>query len=291
MFFSDDSDRPTKIEDVFTRYLDLRFVRRGGKTVLERRLYSYPFSVSRMFHLDAMPQGMGSVILQTASGTLNAGDHLRERLHAGAMSSAHVTTQGAAAVHRAPAGMETVERVDLVADEGSFLEYMPELRILFPDSRLSQTTTLKIGARAVAIMCDGFVVYDPAHTGRAFRAHHVETRITTAEGRILAMEAAHLDRLPAMTGRRSGYQAFGTLFVATSMESSTLDRLREAIERAMGPLVGLYWSVATLPNDCGVSLRMAGQDGRMLRAGIGTGWLAARKHLFGSIPGMLRKAA
>src|ERR1700730_4918562 len=137
MFFSDDSDRPTKIEDVVTGYLDVLFVRRGGKTVLERRLYSYPFSVSRMFYLDAVPQGMGSVILQTASGTLNAGDHLRHRLHAGAISSAHVTTQGAAAVHRAPAGMETVERVDLVAEEGSFLGYMPELGLLFPDSRVS----------------------------------------------------------------------------------------------------------------------------------------------------------
>jgi urease accessory protein len=93
-----------------------------------------------------------------------------------------------------------------------------------------------------------------------------------------------------MTGRRSAFRAFGTLFVAALMESSSLDRLREAIEHAMGLHVGLYWSVSALPNECGVSLRMAGQDGRMLRAGIGAGWLAARKHLFGSIPGMPCKA-
>jgi urease accessory protein len=273
-----------------TGYLDLGFVRRGGKTVLERRIYSYPFSVSRAFYVDAAPPGMGSVILQTASGTLNAGDRLIERLHTGPMSSAHVTTQGATAVHRAPAGMETVERVELLADKGSLLEYFPELRILFPDSRLSQITTLQLGVQSVAIMCDGFVVYDPAHAGRTFRAYVVETEITNSEGRLLATEAAHLDRLPAMTGRRAGFRAFGTLFVAALMESSARDALREAIECAMSSLAGLYWSVSALPNECGVSLRMAGQDGRMLRAGIKIGWLTARKHLFGGIPGMLHKA-
>jgi urease accessory protein len=230
------------------------------------------------------------VILQTASGSLNAGDRLLERLHAGPMASAHITTQGAAAVHRAPAGMETVERVELLADEGSLLEYLPELRILFPDSHFSQATTLRLGARSVAIMCDGFVIYDPGHAGRMFRSYAVETKIMSADGRVLATEAAHLDRLPVMTGRRAGFRAFCTLFVAGSMESSARDGLMEAIECAMSSLAGLYCSVSALPNECGVSLRMAGQDGRMLRAGATTGWLAARKHLYGSIPGMLRKA-
>jgi urease accessory protein len=290
MFFSNDSVGRTDPADVPTGYLDLGFVRKGTKTVLERRLYSYPFSVSRVFYVDATPPGMGSVILQTVSGTLNAGDRLLERLHTGAMSSAHVTTQGAATVHRSPAGMETVERVELVADEGSLLEYLPELRILFPDSYFSQTATLKLSARSVAIFCDGFLVYDPAHAGRPFRSYVVETKILSAEGRVLATEAAHLDGLPAMTGRRASFRAFGTLFVASLMESQVRDGLRGAIEDAMSSIAGLYWSVSALPNDCGVSLRVAGQDGHMLRAGIRTGWLTARKHLFGSIPGMLHKA-
>ena len=290
MFYSDDSSARTDVANVRTGYLDLGFVRKGTKTVLGRRLYSYPFSVSRVFYVDTAPLGMGSVILQTASGTLNAGDRLLERLHTGAMSSAHVTTQGAAAVHRSPAGMETVESVELVADEGSLLEYLPELRILFPDSRLSQTTILKLGARSIAIMCDGFVVYDPAHAGRPLRSYVVETKILSAEGRLLATEAAHLDRLPAMTGRRASFRAFGTLFVAVFMESRARDGLIEAIECAMSSPAGLYWSVSALPNRCGVSLRIAAPDGGRLRAGIRTGWLTARKHLFGSVPGMLHKA-
>jgi urease accessory protein len=290
MFFSDDSSARTDVANVRTGYLDLGFVRKGTKTVLDRRLYSYPFSVSRVFYVDPAPQGMGSVILQTASGTLNAGDRLLQRLHTGAMSSAHVTTQGAAAVHRSPAGMETVERVELVADEGSLLEYLPELRILFPDSRFSQTTTLKLGAHSIAIMCDGFVVYDPAHAGRSLRSYIVETKIVSGVGRLLATESAQLDGLPAVTGRRASFRAFGTLFVAVFMESGARDGLREAIECAMSSPAGVYWSVSDLPNECGVSLRIAAPDGGRLRAGIRTGWLTARKHLFGSLPGMSNKA-
>jgi urease accessory protein len=290
MFFSEDSSARIDVANVRTGYLDLGFVRKGTKTMLGRRLYSYPFSVSRVFYVDTAPLGMGSVILQTASGTLNAGDRLLERLHTGAMSSAHVTTQGAAVVHRSPAGMETVERVELVADEGSLLEYLPELRILFPDSRFSQTTTLQLGARSIAITCDGFVVYDPAHAGRSFRSFVAETEILGTEGRVLAKEAVYLDRLPAMTGRRAQFRAFGTLFIAALIETQVHDGLREAIGCAMSSFAGLYWSVSALPNQCGVSLRIAAQDGGMLRAGIRTGWLTARKHLFGSVPGMLHKA-
>ena len=59
----------------------------------------------------------------------------------------------------------------------------------------------------------------------------------------------------------------------------------------MKPAPFAYHAPTSIEEAVGMLGELAGQDGRMLRAGIRTGWLTARKHLFGSIPGMLRKAA
>lgn len=272
----------TPVEDV----LDLGFVRRNGKTILERRMHRYPFAVSRLFHLDTVPSGMASVILQTVSGTLNAGDRLSGRLHAAAGSAAHVRTQGATVVHRAPEGLEVSECFDLCAADGSLLEYLPEPRVLFPDSCLSQRTHLVLGTGAVAIMCDGFLVHDPGQAGRGFRRYETSSRITSSDGKLLAMERVCLDAMPVASGRRSGYRAFGTLTVATRNEPAHLEALCGAITSGMAGIEGLYWSVSTLPNGSGATLRLAARDGRAMRVGIESGWIASRRDLFGRAPGL-----
>ena len=116
--------------------------------MLGRRRFTYPFTVSRLFHLDANPPGMASVILQTVSGTLNAGDHLLGRMLAGAGASAHVRTQGATVVYRAPIGRATSEQIELVVEDDAILEYLPQPRVLFPDLRFAQHTNVCAG-RAV----------------------------------------------------------------------------------------------------------------------------------------------
>ena len=176
---------------------------------------TYPFTVSRLFHLDANPPGMASVILQTVSGTLNAGDHLLGRMLAGAGASAHVRTQGATVVYRAPVGRAASEQIELVVEDDAILEYLPQPRVLFPDLRFAQHTNVVLGERSTAVLCEGFVTHDPMQTGRGFQRYETETTIKGPDGRLLAADKTSLDRLPVASGRRASYRAFGVLIVAT----------------------------------------------------------------------------
>ena len=48
--------------------LDLGFVRRAGRTVIDRRMFAWPFVLTRSFHVDPDRPDCLSVIVQTASG-------------------------------------------------------------------------------------------------------------------------------------------------------------------------------------------------------------------------------
>jgi urease accessory protein len=273
-------------EEAARTCLDLGFIRRNGKTVLERRRFTYPFTVSRLFHLDAKPSWMASVILQTISGSLNAGDHLLGRMLAGVGAAAHVRTQGATVVYRAPIGLAVSEQIELIVEDDAILEYLPQPRVLFPDSRFAQRTNVVLGERSTAILCEGFVTHDPLQTGRGFRQYETETTIKRPNGRLLAVDRTSIDRPPAACGRRASYRAFGVLTVATNASTEDLDLLCSAIRSGLACAEGTYWAVSPLPNGCGVSLRLAAVDGRAMRCAIDAGWVACRLHLFGHAPGL-----
>src|ERR1700730_1299951 len=125
--------------------LDLSFAHSDRGTYLDRRIFRWPYAISRTFHLDTVPAGMLTLIVQSISGAIQAEDRLEQRYQVGASAMAHVTTPGAASVYRAPPGMEALDHVHLVVEEGGFLEYLPEHRILFPDSWLCQRLGLGAG--------------------------------------------------------------------------------------------------------------------------------------------------
>jgi urease accessory protein len=229
---------------------------------------------------------MASVILQSVSGTLNGGDHLHGRMLASAGSAAHVRTQGATVVHRAPAGLGTSERFELTVGDGAILEYLPQPRVLFPDSWFTQCTSVVLGERSIAILCEGFVTHDPAQTGRSFQKYQTETTIKCPEGRLFMADRISIDRVPASGGLRATYRAFGVLTVATNTSAEDLDLLCSTIRSSLTVTDGAYWAVSPLPNDCGVSLRLAAVDGRVMRYAIEAGWVACRRHLFGRAPGL-----
>jgi urease accessory protein len=267
----------------FRPQLDLSFVRSDRGTYLDRRIFRWPYAISRTFRLDRMPAGMLTLIVQSISGAIQADDKLAQCYQVGAGAMAHVTTPGAASVHRAPPRMEAVDHVDLVVEEGGFLEYLPEPRILFPDSCLSQRLRLCVAPGATAILSDAFTCHDPTGGDAGFRHFVSELLIERPGGQLLAVERIELDHLPRRSGRREHFSAYGTLIVS-SYSDELLDRLTEAIDARTAAIEGLYLAVSALPNGAGVVLRVAAHDGRRLRQGLMAGWLSSRMHFFGEEP-------
>ncbi|WP_315779086.1 MULTISPECIES: urease accessory protein UreD [unclassified Bradyrhizobium] len=245
--------------------LDLSFVRRGGRTVIDRRLFAWPFVLTRSFHTDVARPDCLSVILQTGSGAVHGEDRLTQRftLHAGA--AVCVTTQGATSVHRAEPGARAVEQALLHVAAGASLDYRPEPRILFPDAALRQVLELECAADASALVTDAFTMHDPNGQGRLFRELDSMLIVRRQGQEPLLIDRMHL-RDPT-SAPFNGRRAFGS---AVLMLPQTHDRaaLRLRLADAFSRIDDLYAAASPLPDNAGVGVRLAAREVRQLRAGF-----------------------
>jgi len=259
--------------------LDLSFVRRGGKTVVDRKRFRWPFVLTQSFVLDGDPPDMRSVILQSSSGALHGQDRLRVNIETGPEARAYVTTQAATAVHRADSSV-SVEETRLTVAEGGHLEYIPDPRILLPGAALQQTVVLDCDARATALLTDSFTRHVP---GGAM-ARHVYYRsevILKASGRTVAVDRQVLPPV-------DGPCFHGTLYLMGALGPEALGALSAALSRQIATTDGLYGAASLLPADSGLTLRLVAQNGEALRRGLDTGWRMARAALIGEAPSRRR---
>jgi len=266
--------------------LDLCFAPHAERgTYLSRRLFRYPFQISRGFRLDQVPAGMLTLIVQTVSGAVLAQDALWQRVQVGPGAAVHLTGQGAVPVYRSPDQTTAADRIELSVADGGVLEYLPEPRILFPHARIDQALVVRAAPGGIAMVADGFLAYDPGGAGRSFGRYTSEIVVERPGGTVCSRDRIALDCAPARAGARAGYVATGSLTVVAPPGPG----LGEAIEQKVAPLDGVYCAVTALPGAAGVSLRIAAQGGQQLQQAIEQGWSAAREALFGEPPASRRK--
>jgi urease accessory protein len=268
--------------------LDLVFARRFDRTVLDRRLFRWPFALTRTFQLDRAPAHMLTVIAQSSSGALHGEDDLRQRLHVGADAAAHFTTQGASSVQRGAPGVTAREHAALRVDDGGSLEYLPEPRILFPDAALVQTLEIDCAPGGFALVCDGFTTHDPEGRGRGFR-RLASTTILRRGGD----EPVMIDRFDIATlgtGRTAEFKAFASLTLAAPDGFSGIATLAGALPARLATLPDVYAAASALPDAAnGLGVRLAGRDLRAVRGGVAMVWTAARVAFHGAPPPSRRK--
>ncbi|WP_315756669.1 MULTISPECIES: urease accessory protein UreD [unclassified Bradyrhizobium] len=244
--------------------LDLSFVRRGGRTVIDRRLFAWPFVLTRSFHTDAERPDLLSVILQTGSGAVHGEDRLTQRFTLGEGSSVCVTTQGATSVHRAEPRTRAVEHVALSVAAGASLDYRPEPRILFPDAALCQIVDLACATDASALVTDAFTMHDPAGQGRLFRELESTVIVRRPGGAPILIDRMWLRRPEAVLFK--GRRAFGTAVLVLAGHDLAAVSLR--LTSAIARIDGLYAAASLLPDDAGIGVRLAAGEMRQLRSGF-----------------------
>ena len=264
--------------------LDLSFERRGDRTVLARRVFRWPYVVMRPFWLDAAPAHMATVIVQSSSGALQRGDRLRQRIFVGANAAAHVTTQGAQAVHAAAGGLVAEEATALEVAAGGYLEYLPEARVLFPGADLISSVDVDCAREGVVLVGDAFTCHDPERAGRWPDRYRLSTRIRIAGGPAVSIDRADIaDFAP----RGSAFAAFGGMALAAP-ERGVAEAIAR-LNRALGEVGGLYAAASALPGDIGVGVRFAGRELRDVRVGLRLAWRYFRTHLTGAAPDERRR--
>lgn len=245
--------------------LDLSFVRRAGRTVIERRMFAWPFVLTRSFHVDPDRPGRLSVIVQTASGAVHGEDCLTQRfvLHPG--TDVCLTNQGATSVHRADPAVLATETVKLHVSSGSTLEYLPEPRIMFPDAALRQCIELDCADDASALVVDAFTMHDPGGHARGFRELESVFRLRRSAREPLMVDRSRLYRPQDAIFR--GYRAFGSAYLVRPSPHD-LAGTQAALMVALDEISGLYAAASVMPASSGLGVRLAALDLRSLRAAV-----------------------
>jgi urease accessory protein len=260
-----------------------------GRTYLHRQFAQYPFHVCRVQYHDAGRPGLATLYVQSCSGGIYQDDQLDLTLHLGEHAEAHVSTQSATVVHSMPAGSAS-QSMRIQCEPGSYLEYLPDPQILFPNSRCRSAICVRLNGDAVALVSDAFLQHDPANRDGTFLAYHSEIVIENTDGAALAVDRLAVDG-EAFRHRRPGiagsFAAQGTLVVAGLKVPwrAVIDKLR---------MIGLDRNAAAvgssqLPNAAGVLVRVLAADGAALKQALHEVWCVARTVLKDDRPAERRK--
>jgi urease accessory protein len=260
----------------------------GGTTYVRHQRVGYPFHLGRALRSPGDPAGMPTLYLQSCSGGIFEGDDLRLRIEAGEGAAAHVTSGASTIVHsmeRKPAR----QRMEIHAQEGSFLEYLPDPTILFPRARLDNGVQMRVHPGSTTIVGDSLLLHDPKGANGVFDWLRSETRIEDPSGKLLACDRFWIDGSQLMrgfAGIAGTSTAQGSLFVVTGAKPAA-----EIVAAMRAALVvpGVYAGAALLPNRSGAWARILASDAAALKEAMFNAWSAARNLLTGAMPVQRRK--
>jgi urease accessory protein len=260
----------------------------NGATYVHRQRAGYPFHVGRSLKMPGDPPGMPTVYLQSCSGGIFEGDTLRLRVAAGEGAAAHVATAASTVVHSMEAQAAS-QQVELHAQAGSFLEYLPDPVILFPRAKLTSGVRVSVHPGATVILGDSVLLHDPKGGDDRFDWLQSDTVIEDAAGKLLARDRFHIEGVQmarGLAGITGSWKAQGSLFVVTSAKPAA--ELVAAMRAALAP-IGVYSGATILPNQSGAWARILATDAAALKAALFSAWTAIRQTLTGAAPMPRRK--
>ena len=132
--------------------LDLEFASDPeARTYLAHQYANHPFHVCRVqFHDSDLP-GLATLYMQSCSGGVYEDDRLDIRIVGRACAEAHISSQSSTVVHSMPSGWAQ-QHARIEAQNRSYLEYLPDPQILFPNSNCSSTISVCVASDATALV-------------------------------------------------------------------------------------------------------------------------------------------
>jgi urease accessory protein len=248
--------------------LDLTFrAAPDGATVLARRRVRYPFSVQAAVRDVRGRPSAARVFVQSASGGIFAGETIGQRVDVLQRADLVVEMPAATVVHAMRDGRTSRQRIELLAEAGSRLEFLPRPLILFPCSRLGQTIEVTADDEARMLIGDGFMMHDPAAVGEAFDRFDGRIVARRPDGAVVlddrasATGAAMQAELPGVGGR---YMALGSLLLLAPLADAVTREACRMLHAQLQDLDGVYGGATPLRRQAGLLVRMLAVDGGSL---------------------------
>jgi urease accessory protein len=262
-------DRKADIENNIPQ-VKLTFARSpAGATYLSQQLAAYPYHIGRLLKNTNTPDQMAMLLFQCTSGGLFEHDRITLDIQAKEKAVASVKHAAATVVHSMQKGGYANVSINMVAERESYLEYIGNTNILFPDSELKNDINVSLSTNAIALISESYLTYDPTQLACHFK--HLETSINVydADKKLLmrdrfSIEGSRLaDQLTAVNHQFDTHASIYLLMpnCDDTKINHMLDLINAAIvDRGLSPAEA-YIGMGTLPNQCGVFLRLLSHSG------------------------------
>jgi urease accessory protein len=246
-----------------------------GRTV-RGRIEEEGFARVRFPRSGRRGSALEAVMINTGGG-LAGGDASQSCLVAGRDAQLVVTTQAAEKIYRSDGATSHIE-VELIAETGASLHWMPQATIVFDGARVERSIVAEVAPDARLLLVEPVILGRTARGERlSYGSLRDRWRIRRG-GRLVYADGLQLDGdIAATLDRRAtagGWAAFATLLLVAPDAETRLDAVRGALGLAAGEDAFLP---AELPDglDAGasawdgmLSVRLLARDGAPLESAI-----------------------
>lgn len=254
---------------------EIRFARSGGETRLAHLYQHQPLRV-----LFPAPAGgdIPQAALVTTSGGLVGGDRMSLDMGVGPGAAAIAMAQAAEKIYRST-GDDCLVDVNLSAEDGAWLEYLPQETILFDGARLGRKTSIETHPTA-RVLAGEILVFGRIGRGERMNSGFVRDAWTVAVGgqRVWA-DALHLDgdigqALDHPAGLGGAIAMASAVYVGPDA-ADNLDHARDHFGETAGVIGGV-----SLVNGV-LNARWIGEDALALRNSFANYWAGLRARIMG----------
>jgi len=211
------------------------------KTVIREQYCKVPLFIQRAMYLEETLPAMAYVYIISPSGGILQGDRYRIDITLSNNAFAHVTTQSATRIYKMERNFAT-QMVNVVVEEGSYFEYIPDQIIPFRNSRFYQAVELNVHDNATMIYSE-MLVPGRVASGESFEYDicYIKTIARNQVGKLRFMDVIKLEpkkedlRVEGILGK---FDVVGTVYIIT--REFYIKDLQQEINAKFAGLEGAY---------------------------------------------------
>jgi urease accessory protein len=262
------------------------------KTVIREQYCKVPLFIQRAMYLEETLPAMAYVYIISPSGGILQGDRYRIDITLSNNAFAHVTTQSATRIYKMERNFAT-QMVNVVVEEGSYFEYIPDQIIPFRNSRFYQAVELNVHDNATMIYSE-MLVPGRVASGESFEYDicYIKTIARNQVGKLRFMDVIKLEpkkedlRVEGILGK---FDVVGTVYIIT--REFYIKDLQQEINAKIAGLEGaLSGGASILPAKQGIIVRILGKNAGEVRNMIFEAVRISRNQIIGAPFSGIRKA-
>jgi urease accessory protein len=261
------------------------------KTIVTQQFCRVPLLIQRPLYLEESLPTMAFVYILSPSGGILQGDRYRIDITLSNKAVAYITTQGATRIYKMHHNFGT-QIINIVQEDGTYLEYIPDQIIPYANSRFYQVVDLNIHDNASMIYSE-LLVPGRVASGESFNYDicYIKTIARNQTGNLRFIDVVKLEpkfedlRQLGMLGT---FDVLSTVYIITPSVyvRSIREKINELINRTQA---SVYGGSSILPRNQGVIVRLMGKSAEELRNIIFRVVAISRMHIVGASFTPMRK--